>query len=304
MLSNLLREGKLNEAEQVASAELDLNAPATPTGDKDRYRIIKYWQNRTATLRSINNAYKKAQHLLSGWVECHQQHFYFKAMMQTEFISLRYFLFEQTAFFLNQVHSHTYNRALCLGLARSYKEMDDYATALEWIKRCYDQPESRNDAEILAELADILDVNNDSKMAKLFFREAFFIDPMRVELSFIESPIVIKMIETISKKRYNDTIDDELRYQIPIYANIYQVFNITRDLTPTEVHALQASIDRLEHEGKKSPITVLKLINRYLWLIDFIKASENESPNDRTAVSAVLNKINVLNPTIYRDLIQ
>ena len=65
----------------------------------------------------------------------------------------------------------------------------------------------------------------------------------------------------------------ELLEWIPVYGQLYGIFNVKRDLTQPEVAHLNRKIYAVETEMKnpscQSEILTPRLINMYFWMIDF-----------------------------------
>jgi tetratricopeptide (TPR) repeat protein len=112
-------------------------------------------------------------------------------------------------------------------IGRGYKSLGDYEEALRQLERAHQI--NKEDSEILGEMADCYDMIGNTRIAKLFFREAFYINPQGIALEFIESKIVKKIIEKLEEKELNQ---DLLKEWIPVYGVLYGVFNVKRELRP------------------------------------------------------------------------
>jgi tetratricopeptide (TPR) repeat protein len=179
-------------------------------------------------------------------------------------------------------------------IGRGYKSLGDYEEALRQLERAHQI--NKEDSEILGEMADCYDMIGNTRIAKLFFREAFYINPQGIALEFIESKIVKKIIEKLEEKELNQ---DLLKEWIPVYGVLYGVFNVKRELRPLEIGGLKQSIYALKNELQetKAEMSILlpRLINRYFWLIDhYLMIKE-----DRSRIEEVLLNIRVLDSGIY-----
>jgi len=185
---------------------------------------------------------------------------------------------------------------ILLRIGRCHKGIGDYEHAIHSLELASQQ--RRDDAVILSELADCYSLVNENRSAKAFFREAFFLDPQAVELSYLESPMIQRLIAKLKEMGYGEA---EMREWLPVYAGIYSLFNVKRELRPLELGKLKQSIYQLEHELKQENANLLlpRLINRYFWLIDhYVSASE-----DRVKIDEILAKIKDLDPVIYKEYI-
>ena len=80
---------------------------------------------------------------------------------------------------------------MLLQIGRCCKGIGNYERAIENLERA--NIERKDDARILAELADCYSLVNESRAAKVFFREAFFLDPQAIDLAGLESPLIQRL---------------------------------------------------------------------------------------------------------------
>ncbi len=179
-------------------------------------------------------------------------------------------------------------------IGRCYKGKGNYKKALEYLEACSHQ--KTDDPKIIAELADCYAFINETQAAKVFFREAFFLDPQKVDLKSLESMMIQRLIE---KLKSLDLEGPALCEWIPVYGVLFGVFNVKRELRSLEYGKLKQSIftlqSKLAEEGKKDIETEPRLLNRYFWLIDHYISSGDS----REKVDEVLEKIRSINSTIY-----
>jgi tetratricopeptide (TPR) repeat protein len=187
--------------------------------------------------------------------------------------------------------------ALDLRLGRARKATGDIETALIHLERAMQA--QRNDAEVLAELADAYAMAGEARLSKALFREAFFLDPLAVGIEYLESEFILKIIENIQELGYSG---NDIAEWIPVYAEIWGVFNVKRELSAAEYNRISASARQLEIELRESPqrrsSLVPGLLNRYFWMADHLKAN-----GDEAGLRAVLLKIKILDQSIYASYI-
>jgi len=156
-------------------------------------------------------------------------------------------------------------------------------------------------AAVLAELADCYALCGGDRNAKVLFREAFFIDPGRIDISFLDSRLITCLIEKTAEKGYSG---EALQQWIPVYGVLWGIFNVKRELKPQEAGKLKQEIYALENEMKdpSSDASVLtpRLINLYFWLIDHYVASNDTCRQ----VNEVLLKIKILDSSIYEQYVK
>jgi tetratricopeptide (TPR) repeat protein len=186
-----------------------------------------------------------------------------------------------------------------LRIGRLYKGLGNYESAIEILEHA--NQVTRNDPQALAELADCYAQIDEVKPAKLFFREAFFIDPRAVDLEALESPF---MHALINKIRENGKKEEEVGLWIPVYGAIYGVFNMKRELKPIEIGKLKQAVSGLEqklHEKKEDVhIIIPLLLNKYFWLIDHYVGIKAPAAD----IDALLLKIKDTDEDIYLQYIK
>ncbi len=155
---------------------------------------------------------------------------------------------------------------------------------------------NREDPACLAELGDVNALINDVRLAKALFREAFFLNPQAVDLRQLESDMIQLLIKELQALGYKSPLLEEW---IPIYATLWQVFNVKRELRPIEVGKLKQSIINLENELKsnieKKAILTPRLLNKYFWLIDHYVTIDE----DKQRVKELLMKIHLLDENVH-----
>ncbi len=177
-----------------------------------------------------------------------------------------------------------------------HKRLGEYEEAL----RCLSDANSLNplQAEIVAEFADCYDLCGEKKLSKVLFREAFYIDPQRVDLDNLDSPLIRGLIQQVQQEGYEGSI---LKEWIPVYGILLGVFNVKRNLRAMELGKLKQDIFNKENELKdpsnNSKVITPRLMNLYLWLMDYYRLT-NESTS---RINELLFKIRILDPEIYKE---
>jgi len=189
---------------------------------------------------------------------------------------------------------------LLLLVGRCYKGIGAYDEAFRYIEQA--TRFRRDDGETLAELADVNALLGEAEKAKALFREAFFLDPGKIDLRMMESEMILRLRnKLLREKGYRE---EELREWMPVYGKLWGLFSVTRELKPIEFGRLKQSILAMETECRGNPSrgAALKprLINRYFWLIDYYDVKQ-EDPDLR---EEVLLKIRAADPEIYERYVQ
>ncbi|MDR0450820.1 MAG: hypothetical protein LBH26_06115 [Treponema sp.] len=189
-----------------------------------------------------------------------------------------------------------YDPDLLLLAGRCYKGIGNYAESLKYLEQAVRF--KREDAETLAELADLNALVAENRAAKALFREAFFTDPQKIDLRSMESELIIRLRDRVEEMGYGGA---ELAEWIPVFGSLFGVFSVKRELKQSEVSRLKQSIFALEneisHSGRdQGPLLKPRLINRYFWLIDHYENTRE----DPEAMEDTMRKIKILDESIYQ----
>ncbi|MDR0997476.1 MAG: hypothetical protein LBL70_00280 [Treponema sp.] len=186
---------------------------------------------------------------------------------------------------------------LLLLVGRCYKGVGNYEEALKYLEQA--RQFKREDGETFSELADVNALLGETKLAKAQFREAFFVDPQKVNLRAMESELIIRLRDRVKKMGMSGP---ELAEWLPIYGRLFKVFSVIRGLKRAEVTRLKQSIFELENEirGEGGALLKPRLLNRYFWLIEHYE----NTGEDQKMIEETFLKIKILDRAIYEWYIQ
>jgi hypothetical protein len=258
-----------------------------------------FWSERLLRIEAMPNPFERGEYVIAQWKAFAS----FAAKLGGDF-EPALFAFKRFAFSLalaqysalpaDEKESHEADLALRIGIC--LKGTGDYVGALRSLEAA--ARERKDDAGLLAELADAYALQGDERTSKALFREAFFIAPQRVDMELLESGMIRRLVAKVAELGYKG---QELAEWMPVYGALLGVFNVKRELKAVEVAKLRQSIYQLENEVKEGgddrPALLPRLINRYFWLIDqYIAAKE-----DRARIDEILLKIRLLDQSIYKQ---
>ncbi|MDR0455250.1 MAG: hypothetical protein LBH20_01020 [Treponema sp.] len=270
---------------------------------KHALKSVNWWLEHTAKLDEIKNPYEKGGLILSRL----KQYYSFLDGVAGSFdacqYAVRYYVFSSALRCFNDLLGEGINQhdpGLLLLVGRCYKGVGNYDEAPKYLEQAVRF--KREDGETLAELADVNALLGEASAAKALFREAFFLNPEKIDLRAMESEMVVRLRDRlIQEKSYPE---EELREWMPVYGRLWGVFSVKRELKPIEFGRLKQSIFTLETECRGNPkqgiILKPRLINRYFWLIDYYE-NKREDPD---LIEEVLLKIKVTDPEIYERYIR
>ena len=263
------------------------------------FRMLRFWKERWARLEDLASPYEKGDYLLNQW----DQFLSWVKNRSSEPIekglqALKYMVHSEGLNFYQQLHHDELDdQELCLRIGRCNKVLGNYEKAAGFLEK--GARINKDNPLVLAELADTYALMDEMKGAKIFFREAFFINPCEIDLSRLESGLIRKVIDKVS---FTGISGEMLNEWLPVYAVLYGVFNVKRELRPIEYGKLRQSIYSLQsdiRQNNENEVLVPRLINKYFWLIDhYISVKE-----DRSTIDEVLMNIKLLSPSIYQQYI-
>ena len=265
---------------------------------KHALKCIHWWLEHTRRIDDLKNPFEKGSLFISLLKQYHVFLGQFNRIYDQCQYAVRFFVYSKALVFFeglleNQANQH--DPVLLLLIGRCYKGTGNYDEALKYLVQAVHI--RREDAETLAEVADINALLAQTKAAKALFKEAFFLDPSRINILYLESAFIQKLRDDVCALGFKD---DELREWIPVYGYLWGVFSVKRELKQTEVGRLKQSIFSLEAEYDANPSrrSLLKprLLNHYFWLIDHYEISRE----DHSLIEEILLKIKVTDPDIYK----
>ena len=187
---------------------------------------------------------------------------------------------------------------IALRLGRTSKGHGDYEAAVRYLEGA--AKARRDDPAILAELADAYALIDEQRASKALFREAFFINPQRIDTELLESSAFARLSDKVAEFGKEGIESAEW---IPVLGELLGVFSVKRELKPIEAGKLKQSIYELETElaadGSRRAILVPRLINRYFWLVDHYMNRKE----DKSKIDELLLKIKLLDPVVYKQYI-
>ncbi len=262
-------------------------------------RCANYWKPKFFDIENIANDFARAEFLVSSWLkflEFAGENVYPRIIDSFCRCVFRMALDFYRSLFEEKDSNHKAEVFRKAGLC--FKMLGDYENALAMLNEANVLlPES---SPILAEMADCYSLCGENTVAKIFFREAFFVKPELVDIAFLQSDLINKLIERVRNDGFEDAL---LKEWIPVYGVIYGVFNIKRELRSVESGKLKQAIFGMECELKEPgcdpQVLTPRLLNNYFWLIDYFVTTND----DQAKINEILLKIKQLSPEVYAKYI-
>ncbi len=258
-----------------------------------------FWAERAERIEGTNNLFERGEYIVAQW----KRFVSFASKLEGDF-ERGFYAYKRFAFSLalaqyralSSEDKESHEAELALRIGRCLKGSGDYDAALRQLEAA--ARERKEDAEVLAELADAYALSGEARSSKALFREAFYLAPQRIDLDLLEAEMIRRLAAKVAAMGYSGS---ELAEWIPVYGALLGVFTVKRELKAVEVGKLRQAIYQLENEvkegGDERSHLVPRLINRYFWLIDHCIAAKD----DRAKVDEILLKIRILDPSIYKQ---
>jgi tetratricopeptide (TPR) repeat protein len=290
------KEGRLPAA--ISLLEQALSIDFENADIANALKCANFWVERLEKLEEISGGYERGGYLLHQWKVFNAFCARLEDISERCLFTLKYYVFGLALDNFRSLYSENdlNDPEILLAMGRCHKARGNFEDAIRFMEMGSQQ--KREDAVILCELADCYSLVNENKAAKLFFREAFFLNPQAIELSYLESPMIQRLVQKLRNRGLNDA---ELPEWIPVYGTLYGLFSVKRELRPLELGKLKQSIYQLEKEWQKEHQEQLipRIINHYFWLIDHYVSSGEE----REKIEEILQKINEIDHKIYKEYI-
>lgn len=261
-------------------------------------KCVSWWIEQIKRLEGIKDPYEKGGAIISLLKQYYVFLMQFDRFYEQCQYAVKYFVYSSALLSFKGLLGSPANQhdpGLLLLVGRCYKGLGNYDEALNYLEQAIRF--KREDAETLAEVADINALLAETKAAKALFREAFFIDPAKIDLQSLESALIQQLRDKVAALGYKN---EELCQWIPVYGYIWGVFSVKRELKQMEAGKLKQAIFSLETEIEANPgrreTLKPKLLNHYFWLMDHYENIHE----DAALLDEIMLKIKVTDPEIYQ----
>lgn len=269
----LISEGKFSEAIKKADQLLSIN-PEYP-GAVESYRTAKFWANREKEIKKTGSGKKAADFLMEEWNSFEDYAAYKEMKSSSAYKSaMRYVFFRASeqyklAFQNNEGGDNRFD--LLLNLGECFLRLKEYKLAIETLE--YAMSSYKGDAKLMFILGESYYHSDDIPKCLLYMREAFFIDPSRIDLSLIDAKPVAEIVDIIHGTGRNIR---DIREWIPVFGFITDIFYVRRNLNKHQTESLKGeilnlenSLSRMNSDDIEATNIIPRLMNKYLWLLDY-----------------------------------
>lgn len=292
-----IQKGDLKKTLEIM--EEIFNLSPNYTGVVEAIKSIKFWQNRWSKIFQIKEGYERAQYLLNEWENYNNFILSNKINHTGVIIHLKNFIFKKIIknLILTYHQSDIPNIEILIQMGEIFLSIDEIQKAIETLE--YAKLFRKRDSYLLSLLADAYYRNNNIKLSKLLYREAFLYNPEKIVLSKLTADFISVIMNYIVK---NFNYPNNLILQwIPIYGILLNYFNFKRELSIDEINKLKEEIEELENQYHAKhfidDFSVPKLINRYFWILDYYILQNN----NEEYIKIYLDKLKNINSTVYKE---
>ena len=314
-----LRSGAFGEAAKLLERTLELDVEYEGVGAA--LKSVRFWDERQQRLEEFEESADRARYLLDQWAAFRGFAARIGDLPERCYQDIKHYIHATAVAYLLQGSSpdaaptgtteyarpSAQTRRLLL-IGHSFKAMGDFANAIGYLEQA--RRLDRDWAPLLAELADCYSLIEETRAAKIFFREAFYLGAAEIPIEELESPMIQRLVVAVE----GAGVTRNIREWVPVYGSLLGAFSVTRELTALEYGRLRQSIFELEQwlgvkatadgltvvtpdQGGDRTALVPRLINRYFWLIEHYLATHEE----RTKVDDILRRLKALDMDVYQQ---
>jgi tetratricopeptide (TPR) repeat protein len=261
----------------VAVAKIDelMDIDADYPGLIEAYRVAKFWHNREKEIKTLEEGKDTAEYLMKQW-EVFNEYSESKNLESSSAFksSMRYIFFKAAdhyKFAFREQQDTSSNFQFLLNLGDCFLRLEEYNLAIETLE--FAKGSYKSNARLMAILGEAYFHTGDISKSLLCFREAFFVDPAEIDLSILKAKPILDLVDVVKKERAEFK---DIGEWVPIYGFISDIFYVKRNLSAHQVEGIEKDIYNLEvtyQKMNKSQVEnsniVPRLINKYLWLLDY-----------------------------------
>lgn len=279
----LISEGNFRDAIKKADAMMNIN-PEYP-GLIEAFRTAKFWSNREKELKKTPEGKRTADFLMEEWASFEDYAAYKEIKSSAAYRAVMKFVFFKAsehyklAFQKNEDTDTRFD--LLLNLGECFLRLKEYKLAVETLE--YAMNSYKSSARLLFILGESYYHLDDIPKSLLYMREAFMIDPSQIDLSLIESKPVLEIINALKESGRNFR---DIREWIPVYGFITDIFYVRRNLSKHQVESLKREVFNLEKSYNRLGVDDIdntnvlpRMINKYLWLLDYYDSQVTNPEN-------------------------
>lgn len=300
----LIKKGEFEKALSTLEAILEKNV--APDDIYPTMKCLKFWCIRSENIKKHTEGEKRASYIRKEW-EVFEQFLIKKNIVAEKATSrIKHAVFNEVIDnYIKQFQTiSVLDAEILISISECFLLIKEYKKAKDTL--LYAKKFKKRDSRILSYLGECFHFLKDEMKSLAYFREAFFKQPMTIDLDKLETPLIRELVKRTIDNGFNGK---EVNLWLPIYAAIENKFYVKRKLNEREFENLQKRIYEYEiqYEIQRKGRNELEpiLINHYIFLMDFINMIRiNSNNSDETVLQNknILRKIKNINDGVYTHL--
>lgn len=270
---SMIEEGNFRKASDLLNRLLT-QEPSYP-GLAAGYRTARFWENRQGELEKKQDGKEKADFLMKQWVVFEK----YAAEKEIEKARAYEAVMKYVFFHAAEHYRHAFQNLedaggdfdLLLNLGDCFLRLQEYRKTIDTLE--YARNSYKSSARLLAILAEAWYHQDDIPRSLLYFKEAFFIEPSEIDLNLLSAKPIHEILALMEAdgREFHDR-----REWIPIYGYVHDIFFVRAKLNRhqvehigNEIYNLELNFQKLNKEQRASTNVLPRLINKYLWMMDY-----------------------------------
>ncbi len=297
---NIIRNGDLERAEDYILEKME-----SDIGDYDIeafLKVVKFWKNRREIFSFSENS---GEILLEEWEKfltfCINNKIENKKLLN----SIKAFVYSKAIDFLIDSYKLSpikeKEKLYMIGVA--LYEVGFIDKALETFEFLFSLSNEK-DYKVYIWLGNLYYEIGENELSMIMYNDAFFYFAQLIDPEDIRDVRIKKIIENIKEDGF--TKDEELLEWIPVYCYLYDVLTVKRKLEYGDFVDLRERIKKYEKsidtDKKILYVMIPRLINHYLWLIDYYLYQANSVEPVQSVLKRIVELFDMLEKEVVRKL--
>jgi len=243
----------------------------------DDLKYVKFWKEKKRHLDSISDDGKYIMQLQDMWEHFFYIHIQTGRKSDDVLALIKQWMYSELLRRYRNITKDTEQVRNVYGISIAYKGAGEYDEAYKWLHFLTEKfPENGKYLAQLADCQDALGLITDSKKT---FRDAFFLSPKMIDIQYLESHSLGRIVERIVKFDYPVSA---IQHWIPVFGYIFNFFTAAYTLSALEYAKLLRRVQRLEQALEHAEIAaddfrVPDLLFCYMLLMQYYTESRNFS---------------------------
>jgi tetratricopeptide (TPR) repeat protein len=281
----------LKNGEFEASEELTLKGMEEDLHNQDYekiLKIIKFWQNRKELFLYKENG---GESLFNEWDRflgfCRENSIDNKKAI----LAVKSYIYSRLIELLIDAYrlSPVPERETLILLGQAFYEVGMVEKAIETLEYAMSIVLDDEDVRIYTMLGNLYTETGENELAMVMYNDAFFKFPQLINLDIIDFPPIHKLREMVKEDGFND---NEVLEWIPVYGYFYEGLTVKRKMEYKDYMELKEKIidyeKTLKVDKKAIPIIIPRLVNYYLWVLDYYLYQVNTKGPAENVVKRIL----------------